>query len=252
MPDDILPTELPAEDLVLQAMLYASGELDAEQTAAFEQRLGDDQAARDALCKAVELTALPGGEPAEPDPAYRSRVRHRLRQRRRHRRGLTGDTGSLYQHPAFWSVLGAALAVLFMVVISHIVASISLTVPPTAPGTNLQPSTGPGAGNSARPAVPTLEDLQLQAARAEVRAARLYGQLAGAGAPERSAIEAQIQDIARELVELDVAMLKLNSAELSKDLADVNAALAKSQENGPALAKQRYEALLEKIKKAKQ
>ncbi|OAI48374.1 hypothetical protein AYO44_07305 [Planctomycetaceae bacterium SCGC AG-212-F19] len=246
MPDDIVPTELPAEDLVLQAMLYASGELDAEQNAAFEQRLSDDQAARDALCKAVELTALPGQEPSEPDPAYRSRVRHRLRQRRRHRRGLSGDDSSVYQHPAFWSVLGAAIAVLFMVIISHIVASMSIPAPPTTPSTNQQPPTG----NAVRPPVPTLEDLEAQALKAETRAASIFAQLSAASAAERPKIEAQLMDTAKELVELDSAILNLKSEQLTKDLAEVNGALAKSKDNAPALTKQRYEALFEKLKKA--
>jgi hypothetical protein len=248
MPDDILPTELPAEDLVLQAMLYASGELDTEQAAAFEQRLGDDQAARDALCKAVELTALPGQEAAEPNPAYRSRVRHRLRQRRRHRRGLSGDNGSVYQHPAFWSVLGAALAVLFMVVISHIVATISLTVPPTPPGTNPQPSTAPGAGNAGVAPASTLADLETQIAKTEQVAMSLVAELKNANATDRPKVERLLRDAAKLLVDLDSAVLKLKSEQLTKDLADVTGKLAKNAINADALAKQRYEALLDKAK----
>lgn len=137
MAEELVPPGSAEDELVLQAMLYASGELDAEQAAAFEVLLTEDQAARDALCKAVELTQSMPGQESAPDPAYRSRVRHRLRQRRRHRRGLQDQDGSFTQHPAFWSVLGAAVAVLLMVLISFIVAHISSS-PPTAPQSNPQ------------------------------------------------------------------------------------------------------------------
>ena len=124
MHDDLIPAEPGSDDLVLKAMLYASGELDAQETAAFEQRLGEDQTARDALCHAVELTQTFGNAvPRGPDPEYRSRVRHRLRQRRRHRKGLSVSHGPFFSSPAFWSVLGAAVAVLLMVILSHIVAT---------------------------------------------------------------------------------------------------------------------------------
>jgi anti-sigma-K factor RskA len=118
------------DDLVLRAMLYASGELDAGEAAAFEQRLGEDQAARDALCQAVELSQTFANEPQPaPDPEYRSRVRHRLRQRRRHRVGLRPNQGAFFNHPAFWSVLGAAIAVLLMVILSHFVATTQFEQP---------------------------------------------------------------------------------------------------------------------------
>src|SRR5207247_1595634 len=43
-------------DLGWLAFCYAAGELDAAQTEHFEARLADDQAAREALARAVELT----------------------------------------------------------------------------------------------------------------------------------------------------------------------------------------------------
>src|SRR5262245_6010314 len=136
MLDEPAPAESGgSDDLVLKAMLYASGELDAADAAAFEQRLGDDQAARDALCQAVELTHGLGNQPpAVPDPEYRSRVRHRLRQRRRRRVGLSNLNSPFFAHPAFWSVMGAALAVLLMVIIRHMMAT-GFDQPPTTPST---------------------------------------------------------------------------------------------------------------------
>ena len=141
MLDESTPAESGgSDDLVLKAMLYASGELDAADAAAFEQRLGDDQAARDALCQAVELTqTISGDEPVAPDPEYRSRVRHRLRQRRRRRVGLSNLNSPFFAHPAFWSVMGAALAVLLMVVLSHFLATTDFGPQPTTPDTNRQP-----------------------------------------------------------------------------------------------------------------
>ena len=71
------------ESLALQALLDASGELDAGQATVFEERLGTDQSAREALCQAVQLTlALEGHAPSRPNPAYRERVRQRLRHAR--------------------------------------------------------------------------------------------------------------------------------------------------------------------------
>ncbi len=180
MAEELVPPGSAEDELVLQAMLYASGELDAEQAAAFEMLLTEDQTARDALCKAVELTqSLTGQEPA-PDPAYRSRVRHRLRQRRRHRRGLQDQDGSFTQHPAFWSILGAAIAVLLMVLISFIVAHISASTPPTAPGTQPQPLGQNGIDN---------------------QAAKLADQLSKASEAERPKLEVELLKLAREKVQ---------------------------------------------------
>src|SRR5437016_14511109 len=45
-------------DLDWLAFCCAAGELDADQTEQFEARLADDQAAREALARAVELTQI--------------------------------------------------------------------------------------------------------------------------------------------------------------------------------------------------
>jgi anti-sigma factor RsiW len=112
----------PEDELMFKALLYASGELDPEESAAFEERLGEDQAVRDALCRAVELTQTFVGNPHPgPDPAYRARVRHRLRNRRRQR--LFGNQGFWTGNPAIWSVLGATAAVFLIVLISHFIAA---------------------------------------------------------------------------------------------------------------------------------
>jgi hypothetical protein len=94
------------------AFLYASGELDVAEKVDFERRLAEEQPLREALCRAVELMrTLEGLAPLVPAPAYRQRVRQRL-----------GSSGALWRwlgqrrayrgHPALWSGLGAAAALL--------------------------------------------------------------------------------------------------------------------------------------------
>ncbi len=139
MRDDSAHEEISSEPLALQALLYASDELPDEQLAAFEERLGSDQAARDALCQAVQLTlTLEGQAPRGPDPAYRERVRLRLRGRRPFWQVLTGKR-SYRGHPAVWSGLGAAAAVLLMLTLGRSEPSaapvpIPVAVPTLAPG----------------------------------------------------------------------------------------------------------------------
>lgn len=63
-----------------QALLYLANELGPEEARAFEEKLGTDPAAQDALCQAVRLTQ----EPLETTPnlRYRHRVQRRLRRSR--------------------------------------------------------------------------------------------------------------------------------------------------------------------------
>ncbi len=103
--------------LAFQALLYACDELDGAEAARFEARLGEDQTAREALCQAVQLAhAQTGAAPLRPDPAYRERVRQAVRAPGGVWRWLTGRRYSR-GHPAAWSAIGAAAAVLLMVVL---------------------------------------------------------------------------------------------------------------------------------------
>jgi len=80
MRDDRGGVRFADTDLTCQAFQYARGELSAEETIDFEDRLEADQAARDALCQAVRFCSLVRGwPPASPDPSYRLRVKQRLR-----------------------------------------------------------------------------------------------------------------------------------------------------------------------------
>jgi anti-sigma-K factor RskA len=97
-----------------RAFLYVSGEMDAAEAAAFERRLGEEQPLREALCQAVELMrTLEGLAPLAPRPAYRQHVRRRLRAGQGLWRWITGQR-TYRGHPAVWSGLGAAAALLMV------------------------------------------------------------------------------------------------------------------------------------------
>lgn len=96
------PDPLALEALALR---YAAGRLPPADAAAFEARLGDDQAARDALAEAVQLSAAAlGQEPPAPDRSFRALIRDRLRKGPRWlaRRAYRG-------HPLTWAGLGAGV-----------------------------------------------------------------------------------------------------------------------------------------------
>ena len=99
------------------AFLYASGEMDDAESAAFERRLGDEQALRETLCRAMELMqTLEGLAPLAPSPAYRHSVRERLKMPAKSRGWWARRT---YRgHPALWSILGAAASLLMVLAVS--------------------------------------------------------------------------------------------------------------------------------------
>ena len=99
-----------------RAFLYASGEMDDVESAAFERRLGEDQGLRESLCQAMELMrTLQGLSPLTPSPSYRQSVRERLKLPSRSRGWLARRT---YRgHPALWSLVGAAAALLIVLTI---------------------------------------------------------------------------------------------------------------------------------------
>jgi hypothetical protein len=88
---------MPDPDLQGTALRYAAGDLSPAEASAFEARLADDQAARDALAEAVRLSAQAIGQaPPAPRASVRAALRHRL--------SLRAYRGS----PLAWSGLGAA------------------------------------------------------------------------------------------------------------------------------------------------
>jgi len=133
------------DNLAALALLYANGEMDVADARAFEQRLNEDQKAREALCQAVELArTLEGCPPPTPNPSYRAGVRVRLRSQ--------GVLSRRYRgHPVFWTALGAAASVLLVVCVNH------FAVPTTrVPDNNWAVSAKPQAAEQA--ADPALDE----------------------------------------------------------------------------------------------
>jgi hypothetical protein len=62
------------------ALRYLRNELPERTQTAFEQRLGEEQAAREALCEAVQRAWGRDGVPLRPGPGYRNRVHARLQR----------------------------------------------------------------------------------------------------------------------------------------------------------------------------
>src|SRR5260370_15390653 len=91
---------MPDADLAALARRYLAGALGRSDADAFEERLGTDQAARDAPCAAVG--------PVAPSPSYRRAVRRRLRPPA-WRRLLTPR--ACRGHPLLWCAARAAAAV---------------------------------------------------------------------------------------------------------------------------------------------
>src|SRR5262249_52464373 len=107
------------------------------------------QAARDALCRAVQLPGILGLS-ARPDPVWRQGVRQRLRPRRSLGRWFIGKR--LYRgHPLLWTGLGAAAALLIVLAIGR--GSAPLSTPISSPAPVVESDAG------AQPAAPSLEEV---------------------------------------------------------------------------------------------
>jgi hypothetical protein len=239
MPDDA--PESAADELTNLALLYSTGELDEVEAADFERRLAEDQAARDALCQAVEMTlTLTGDAPTAPDPAYRQRVRQRLHQRRRHLRKLA-EQPAYFGHPALWTAIGAAAAGLLMVVMHHLALSpdrpntISAVTSPTEPPLTVQ-----------RDAL--LDKLKAAEEQANALVVKLAGDV---GAAERRDQEERLRQLAHDMVDLDAQILKVQVRLLEKQLSQANRDLDELVAERDQRVQRRYEGLLDKVKKLK-
>jgi hypothetical protein len=94
-------------------------------------------------------------------------------------------------------------------------------------------------------------DLELKIWKTETRAHTLVAKLSTPNDEERKKIEAQLQEAAKELVELDMQVLELKAEQLDKELGEVKDELAKMRDSADKTVKERYEELLEKAKKGK-
>lgn len=235
--DDI--PDNPDDELACTALLYASGELDPDESEAFERLLAEDQAAREALCQAVSMNLTLAGQETAPDPAYRQRVRHRLQQRRRHQRKMTASP-SFFGQPAMWAALGAAAAVVLMLAIHHLV-----TLPSTPPLTT--------APTNAEKPSPSREELEQKLRVSHEQADQLARQLAEPGGKddERKEREKKLHDLTTEMVEIDTQLLKIHLQQMEIDLKTIREEMVRLGKEREREAQKRYEELLERAKKSK-
>lgn len=92
-------------------------------------------------------------------------------------------------------------------------------------------------------------ELELKIWKAENKAYAMAAQISTAPDEERKKIEVQLQDLAKELVDLDVQVLEYKSEQLDKELGELKDELAKAKENNDKQIKDRYEMLRDKAKK---
>jgi hypothetical protein len=107
-----------AADLDTRALLYVGGEMSPAEASVFEELLGEDQRAREALVLAVELARmLDGSSTPRPNRAYRSEVRSRLLPQRV---GSWVFTTRRYRsHAAAWAALGGVAALVAVTLLTH-------------------------------------------------------------------------------------------------------------------------------------
>jgi hypothetical protein len=96
---------------------------------------------------------------------------------------------------------------------------------------------------------PRRHELELRIWKAETKAYALVAKLSTPSEEERKKIEASLQDLARELVELDVQVLEVKAEQLDKELGEVKDELARAREQSDKQTKARYEGLLEQARK---
>jgi hypothetical protein len=96
---------------------------------------------------------------------------------------------------------------------------------------------------------PERHRLELEIWKTENKAHTLVAKLATPNEDDRKKLETQLQDLARELVDLDIKVLKLKADQLEKEIGEVNDELSKMKENREKEAKERFDALVNKAKK---
>jgi hypothetical protein len=93
--------------------------------------------------------------------------------------------------------------------------------------------------------------IELRMWKAENKALVLVAKLASAKDDDRKLIEAQLRNLAKELVELDQQSLEHRVELLQGELAAAKEELAKTQDNHDRVVKSRYDSLLDRAKKKK-
>ena len=96
---------------------------------------------------------------------------------------------------------------------------------------------------------PPRYELELKIWKTENKAYLLVAKLSTPSADERKKLEGQLQELAKELVNLDIQVLELKADQLDKELGEVKDELAKAKENVEKQTKDRYQTLLGRAKK---
>jgi hypothetical protein len=96
---------------------------------------------------------------------------------------------------------------------------------------------------------PRRHDLELEIWKAESKAHTLAVRLPALGERERRKAEAELLKVARDLVELDIAVLDLKTEQTEKELGELRYEVAKARDQVPAQTKARYDRLLEEARK---
>lgn len=98
---------------------------------------------------------------------------------------------------------------------------------------------------------PKRYEVELRIWRTENQAMVLVAQLTTAKPEERESLDQRLQHLARELIELEAQALECRIELLRAELAFHQEELAKHRDQIDRLARERYEALLEKVRKKK-
>lgn len=98
---------------------------------------------------------------------------------------------------------------------------------------------------------PKRYDLELRFWKTENRALVIVAKLGTSKSEEKAKLEVQLQELAKELVELDVQSMEMRVETLERVLNEDRESLQRMKENLDKTIRDRYESLLDKVKKRK-
>jgi hypothetical protein len=96
---------------------------------------------------------------------------------------------------------------------------------------------------------PRRQELELKIWKTESKAHAEVAKLSTPKEEDRKKAEAALQDLARELVDLDIQVLELKADQLDKELGEVKDELSKARDQIDKNVRSRYEGLVEQAKK---
>jgi hypothetical protein len=93
--------------------------------------------------------------------------------------------------------------------------------------------------------------LELKIWKAENKARLLIAKLSTPNEERRKMLQGQIRSLAKELVDLDLKVLKRKAEQLDKELGEVKEEMSRITDNKDKIARERFKGLLNKAKKPK-